>query len=83
MSQKIMGLRGYGVRLLNEDQLWHWHQNQLRYRHVEGDNTQCAEITGVTRTSPGDSPHVFLHHEESAEEAETTASDSIPTTGES
>ena len=52
---------------------------------MEDDDTQCAEITDATGTSPmtGDSPLVFLHHEESVEDAETTASDSIPATGES
>ena len=52
---------------------------------MEDDNTQSAEITDATRTSPitGDSPPVFLHHEESAEGAETTASDSTLTAGES
>ena len=62
----------------------HRHQNQLRYRHVEDDNTQCAEITGATKTSPitGDSPPVFPHQEESAEDAEMITSDSIPATGE-
>ena len=52
---------------------------------MEDDNTQSAEITDATRTSPvtRDSPPVFPHHEESAENAETTASDSTPATGES
>ena len=45
---EIMGPKRYRVRLLNEDQLWYHHQNQLRYRHVEHDNTQSAEITGAT-----------------------------------
>ena len=80
-----MGPRRYRVRLLNEDQLWHRHQSQLRYRHVEDYDTQCAEITGAARAFPitGDSPPVFLHDEDSAEDTKTTASDSIPATSES
>ena len=64
---------------------WLLNENQLYYRHVEDHNTQCADIIGATRTSPttGDSSLVFPHHEESAEDAETTASDSNPATGES
>ena len=41
---EVMGPRRYRVKLLNEDQLWHWHQNQLYYYHMEDDDTQCAEI---------------------------------------
>ena len=72
-------------RLLNEDQLWNQHQNQLHYHHREDDDTQHAEMTDATGTSPitGNSPPDFPHHEESAEEAEKTASDSIPAAGES
>ena len=70
---------------MNKDQFWHWHRNQLRYHHMEANDTQNVEITDTTRTSPitGDSPPVFLHHEESTEDAETTASDSTSATGES
>ena len=52
---------------------------------MEDENTQSAEITNATGTSPitGDSPPDCPHHEESAEDAETTASDSIPPAGES
>ena len=52
---EMMGSRRYSAWLLNEDQLWHW----------ERDNTQCAEITGATGTTPiiGDSPPVFPHHQ--------------------
>ena len=80
-----MGSRRYIVKLSNEDQLWHWHQNQLCYHHMKDDETQGAEINNSTVTSSitGDSPHVFLHHEESAEDAETTVSNSTPATGES
>ena len=80
---EIMGPRRYRVR--HEEQLWDWHQNQLRCLHGEDDNAQCVEITGATGTSPTavDSPLVFLHHEESAEDTETTSSDSILATGES
>ena len=55
---KVIDPRMYKVKLLNEDQLWHWHQNQLRYRHLKDDNTQSAEISYATGTSPitGDSP---------------------------
>ena len=83
-ATEIMGPRRYRVRLLNEDQLWHRHQNQLRYRYVEDDNTQCVEITGATGTSPitGNSLSVFPHYEESAQDAEATASEFIPATGE-
>ena len=58
---EVMGPRRDKVKLLNEDQLWHRYQNQLRYRHVEDDDTQSAEITDSTRTSPitGDSPLSF------------------------
>ena len=82
---EVMGPRRYKVKLSNEDQLWYQHQNQLHYRHVEDDDMQSAEITDNTRTSPitEDSPHDFWHHEESAEDAETTASDSTTATGES
>ena len=82
---EILGPRRCRVRLLNEDQLWHRHQNQLCYCHIEVDNTQRAKITGATGTSPitGDSYPVFQHHEESAEDAETTASVSILATSES
>ena len=52
------------------------------YHHVEYDDTQSAEITDAAGTSPitGDSPFFLPHHEESAEDAETTASDSTPAT---
>ena len=62
---EIMGPQRYRVRLLNENQLWHRHQNQLRYRHMEDDNTRSAKITGVTGTSPitRDSLPVFPYHE--------------------
>ena len=52
---------------------------------MEDDDTQCAEITGATGTSPitGGSPHVFPNYEESVEDAETTVSNSIPAVGES
>ena len=51
---------------------------------MEDDDTQSAEITHATVTSPitGDSPPVFPHHEESAEDAETAASDFTPATNE-
>ena len=39
---EIMGLQMYKVRLLNEDQLCHWRENQLRYHHVEDGGTQSA-----------------------------------------
>ena len=48
----VMDPRKYKVRLLNEDQLWHRHQNQLHYCQVEDDDTQSAEITGAPRISP-------------------------------
>ena len=52
----------------------HRHRNQLRYCHVEDDNTQSAEVTDINGTFSiiGDSLPVFPHHEESAEDAETT-----------
>ena len=82
---KVMVPRRYTVKPLNEDQLWHHHQNQLCYHHVEEDDTQSVEISDSTRTSPitRDSPHVFPRPEESAEDAETTASNSTPATDES
>ena len=42
---ELMGPRRYRLRLLNEDQLWHQHWNQLRYHHVEDDDTQNVKIT--------------------------------------
>ena len=68
---EVMGRRKYRVKLLNEDQLWHRHQNQMHYSHVEDNDTQCAEFTVATGIFPitGDS--------------ETTASDSSPATNES
>ena len=56
--------------------MWHWHQNHLSYYHLEDDDTLGMKIIDATRTSPitGDSPPVFPHCEESAENAETTAS---------
>ena len=55
------------------------------YSTVEDDDTQCDEITDATETFPitGASPPVFPHHVGSAQDAETTASNSIPATGES
>ena len=52
---------------------------------MEDENTQSAEITDTYGTSPmkGNSPPVFLHHEESVEGAETAVSDSTLATGES
>ena len=54
---ELMGPQRYRVKLLNEDQLWHPHQNQLHYHHIEDDDTQSAKITDATGTSPitGDS----------------------------
>ena len=81
---EVMGPRRYRVELLNVDQLWHRHQNQLCYCHVEDDDTRSAEISDSTGTSPitGDSLPVLPHHEES-EDAETTASDSTQAINES
>ena len=52
--------------------MWHQHQIQLRYCHMEDDNTLSAEISDSIRISPitGDSLLVFPHHEKSAEDAE-------------
>ena len=41
---EVMGPQRYKVKLLNEDQLWHWHQNQLCYHQVEDDDKEGAEI---------------------------------------
>ena len=42
--------------------MWHHHQNQLHYRHVEEDDTQSVQISDSTVTSPimGGSPPVIL-----------------------
>ena len=82
---EVMGPRRYEVKMVNEDQMWHCHQNQLRYHYVEDDDTQSAEISDSTKTSPitGDSPPVFPHHEEAAEDAKTTTSDSTTATDKS
>ena len=52
---------------------------------MEDDDTQSAEITDATGTSPimGDSFPVFPRHEKSAEDAETAASGFISATYES
>ena len=59
---EVMGPRRYKVKFMNEDQFWHWHQNQLHYCHVEDDNTQSTEISDSTGTSPvtGDSPRLSI-----------------------
>ena len=82
---EVIGPRRYRVQFLNEDPLWYRYQNQLCYHHMEDDNIQSAKITKGYHTSPitGDSPSVFPHHEESAEDGETTVSDSTPATDES
>ena len=57
---EVMGCQRYRVKLLNEDKLWHRHQNQLRYHHVEDDNTKSIEISDSIGTFPttGDYPHL-------------------------
>ena len=54
-------------------------------RHMEDDDTQSAEVSDSTGISSitGNSPPFSPHHEESAEDAETTASDSTLATDES
>ena len=48
---EVVAPQRYRVELLNEDQLWHQHQNQLCYRHMEDDDIQSVEIKDATRTS--------------------------------
>ena len=51
--------------------MWHRHQNQLHYHHVEGDDTQKVETSDSTKTFPltGDSPLIFPYEQSAYAEA--------------